>query len=129
MADPKPNFSPPGWLVTRFDVRLDEATAKELDELRRRLCAPLDPQDHTGHEDVHVDALVGRAIHEFVGRCRGKVLFDRTYHGFESLNDYFCDVHEAVDADLNPAMKDVPGEFTGKVRVTVTYEEDEGETT
>lgn len=57
------------------------------------------------------------------------VLFDRTYHGFESLNDYFSDVHEAVDADLNPTMKDVPGEFQGKVRVTVTYEEDEGETT
>jgi hypothetical protein len=54
------------------------------------------------------------------------MLFTKTYHGFEHFYDYFRDVHEAVDPAFNPAMKGIPGEFQGKVTVTVTYEpEDE----
>lgn len=52
-----------------------------------------------------------------------KTIFEKTYHGFEALQDYFRDMEEAVDAQMNPAMSDVPGEFTGRVKVTITYEE------
>lgn len=55
-------------------------------------------------------------------RSGSRVVFDRTYHGFEDFADYFRDVHEAVDPDLNPRMKGIPGEFQGRIRVTVTYE-------
>jgi len=57
-----------------------------------------------------------------------KLLFTQVYHGFEAFADYFRDVHEAVDADFNPAMKDIPGEFQGKVTVTITYEPEDDNT-
>lgn len=49
-------------------------------------------------------------------------IFDKTYHGFEDFFDYWRDVDEAVDKDFNSAMGSVPGEFQGKMRVTITYE-------
>lgn len=54
-----------------------------------------------------------------------KTLYNKTYHGFENFSDYFRDVHEAVDPRFNPLMKDLPGEFQGKITVILTYEEDE----
>lgn len=50
-----------------------------------------------------------------------KVLWQKTYHGFEDFSDYWRDTHEAVDSDFNPEMKSIPGEFQGKVKVTIEY--------
>ena len=52
-----------------------------------------------------------------------KVLFEKTYHGFEHFADYFRDVHEAADSDFNPVMKTIPGEFQGKIKVVITYQD------
>lgn len=54
-----------------------------------------------------------------------RILFDKTYHGFEDFSDYFRDVYEAVDSDFDPEMRSVPGEFRGRIRVLITYEVDE----
>jgi hypothetical protein len=52
-------------------------------------------------------------------------IWERTYHGYEDFSDYWRDVHEAVDPVFNPAMKQIPGEFSGRIVVTVTYEPSE----
>ena len=54
-----------------------------------------------------------------------RTLFEKTYYGFEDFADYFRDVHEAVDADFNPLMKTVSGEFQGRVKITIEYEDDD----
>ena len=55
------------------------------------------------------------------------ILWHKVYDGFESFSDYWRDVDEAVQPDFNPEMKKVPGEFQGKIRVTIEYEPAEGE--
>lgn len=71
MSERKPNFSPPGWLVTRFDVTLPEDTAKRFDAYRRMRTAGLDPEDHTGHEHLHWNALIVLAIELLLVREAG----------------------------------------------------------
>lgn len=54
-----------------------------------------------------------------------KTIYEQTYHGFESLSDVWRDVSEAFDERYNPQMKGIPGEFQGRVKVTITYEDDD----
>jgi hypothetical protein len=54
-----------------------------------------------------------------------KTIFEKTYHGFEDMSDIFRDVEEAVDPAFNPKMKDIPGEFQGRMKVVITYDEDD----
>lgn len=51
-------------------------------------------------------------------------LFEKVYHGFEDIYDLSRDVMEAFDERINPNAKDIPGEFKGKVIVTIIYEGD-----
>lgn len=51
-----------------------------------------------------------------------KLIWQKTYHGFEDFADYWRDVDEAVNPDFNLEMKSIPGEFLGKIKVTITYE-------
>ncbi len=43
--------------------------------------------------------------------------FEKTYHGFEDIYDLERDISEMWFYEL----KDVPGEFTGKLKVTIEY--------
>jgi hypothetical protein len=54
-----------------------------------------------------------------------KVVFEKTYDGFESLYDIGRDIDEAFDERFNPVIKDIPGEFQGRMKVVITYEEDD----
>ncbi len=54
-----------------------------------------------------------------------KEIFKKIYHGFESISDLERDVSEALSPDYNENMKGIPGEFQGRMVVTITYEEDE----
>jgi len=47
-----------------------------------------------------------------------KILFEKIYYGFEDIYDMERDISEMWDD--NP---DIPGEFQGKVKVLITYEE------
>lgn len=62
MAEKKLNFDPPGWLVCKFDTTLPKELAIRFDALRRKLVAPLDPEDHTGYEYLHHNELIVRAV-------------------------------------------------------------------
>jgi len=53
-----------------------------------------------------------------------RTIFDKTYDGFEDIYDLGRDVHEAFDPRFNPKAAGIPGEFQGKIRVTITYEPD-----
>ncbi len=48
-----------------------------------------------------------------------KTLWEKNYHGFESISDLERDVYEALD--------DVSGEFQGTIKVVITYEPAETE--
>jgi hypothetical protein len=50
------------------------------------------------------------------------ILFQKDYLGFESFSDYWRDVEEAVSPNFNMAMENLPAEFQGTVRVTISYE-------
>jgi len=54
-----------------------------------------------------------------------KVVFEKTYDGFESLSDIGRDIGEVFDERFNPMMSDIPGEFQGRMKVVITYEEDD----
>lgn len=54
-----------------------------------------------------------------------KIIFEKEYHGFEAIVDLEEDISDLWDARLNKAVKDIPGEFQGTVKVVITYE-DEG---
>lgn len=56
-----------------------------------------------------------------------KVIYEKEYHGFESLYDLGRDVYEAFDSRFNEKAKDIPGEFQGTVKVTIEYMESEDE--
>jgi hypothetical protein len=47
-----------------------------------------------------------------------KTIFLKTYHGFEAASDIERDVLECLESS------DLPGEFQGKLKVTITYEND-----
>lgn len=51
-------------------------------------------------------------------------IWSKTYNGFEDLADMGRDVDEAFHPDMNPASESLPPEFTGNVRVAITYEEE-----
>lgn len=48
-----------------------------------------------------------------------KVMWNREYHGFESISDLARDVIEALEYD----MPELEAEFPGKLTITITYEE------
>lgn len=52
-----------------------------------------------------------------------KVIFEKTYYGFEDIYDMDRDLSEMWDERFNEKVKDIPGEFQGNVKVTVEYEE------
>lgn len=52
-------------------------------------------------------------------------IFEKTYEGCEDAIDVFRDVGECFDGRFNPVMKQIPGEFQGTMRVTITYEPSE----
>ena len=54
-----------------------------------------------------------------------KVIFHKVYDGFESLSDLQRDLVECMDPDYNSHVNDIPGEFQGKMTVTITYSEEE----
>jgi len=45
----KPDYSPPGWLVSRFDIELDEEHAIKFNSFRQRMA------DATGSPGNHTD--------------------------------------------------------------------------
>lgn len=50
-----------------------------------------------------------------------KVIYEREYFGWEDLQDFDRDMSEAIeDADL-------PNDFEGAIKVTITYEEKKNE--
>lgn len=51
-----------------------------------------------------------------------KVIFEKTYHGFEAVCDIDRDITEALDPGFNENMKQIPGEFQGRLKVLITYE-------
>jgi len=58
---------------------------------------------------------------------RPKIIFEKKYVGFESLQDLDSDVCESFNTDFNPVAKEIPGEFEGTVHVLITYTPAEGE--
>jgi hypothetical protein len=54
-----------------------------------------------------------------------KLVFKKTYHGFEDAYDISRDVAECLDPDFNEEAKEFSGEFQGDLTVTIEYEEDE----
>jgi hypothetical protein len=54
-----------------------------------------------------------------------KVLFQKSYDGFEVSSDVWRDFDEAFDRRFNPPIEQLPGEFQGKLTVTITYEPSE----
>lgn len=48
-------------------------------------------------------------------------IWQKDYVGFESLSDLDRDISEAFDEKFNPAVKQLPGEFEGTLRVTIEY--------
>ena len=49
-----------------------------------------------------------------------KVIFQQVYD-FNSLADLARDVEEAIDADFNPKMDGISGEFKGTFTVNIVY--------
>lgn len=48
-----------------------------------------------------------------------RVVFEKTYHGYEDAADLERDISEMwYDKE---AFKDIPGDFQGKLKVVVTY--------
>jgi len=52
-----------------------------------------------------------------------KVIFEKEYYGFESTYDLERDISEAFES----LEDDVSDEFTGTIKVVMTYEEEEEE--
>ena len=50
-----------------------------------------------------------------------KIVMEKEYAGFESLNDLVEDVTEGA---LMEGMKDIEGEYQGTLKVTITYTEE-----
>lgn len=49
------------------------------------------------------------------------VILDNEYHGFEAAVDIERDISEMFQYPNDPAVHDIPGEYQGTIRVTVTY--------
>jgi hypothetical protein len=47
-----------------------------------------------------------------------KIVFKKTYYGFEDAADLDRDVSECL------GLSGLPGDFLGRLKVTITYEED-----
>lgn len=54
-----------------------------------------------------------------------KTIFQKDYHGFESIYDLGRDMDEMLDPQFNPLAAGISGEFQGTVKVTVEYIEEE----
>lgn len=70
-------------------------------------------------EDAY-NALVELVGHRKIAEVKSKeaIILDKEYHGFESLIDIEQDAAIAI-SDACPSV--LPPEFTGTVRVTITY--------
>lgn len=53
-----------------------------------------------------------------------RVVYTKTYDGFEEFSDYWRDMHEACLYEFNPEWVGIPGAFQGKVTVTIEYEDE-----
>lgn len=71
----KPDYSPPGWLVTWFNnVKLDTQRAQKFNDLRRRLCDAADsPGDHTKFPFISSNALWMKAL-DLLLECEEELL-------------------------------------------------------
>lgn len=52
-------------------------------------------------------------------------IFEKEFEGWESLQDWDREMSELWDERFNPDVKGLPGEFTGKIKVVITYEGDD----
>lgn len=50
-----------------------------------------------------------------------RVIFQKDFEGFESLQDWDRDMSESIQSDYNSDAKVLDGEFTGTLRVTIEY--------
>ena len=50
-----------------------------------------------------------------------KIIFEKTYYGFEDVYDLSRDLDEMWDIKFNPLVDGIPGEFEGDVKVVITY--------
>jgi len=50
-----------------------------------------------------------------------KIIFENDYHGFESISDIERDICEALNPNFNDKARDIPGEFSGTIRLTMEY--------
>lgn len=50
-----------------------------------------------------------------------KIIFNKEYHGFESSADIYRDVCEMLDPRFNPDAEGIEPEFSGTIKITVTY--------
>lgn len=53
-----------------------------------------------------------------------KEIFTKEYD-WESLYDFWRDMHECLDPNLNPKMVDIDGEFPGTIKVEVSYHKEQ----
>jgi len=49
------------------------------------------------------------------------VVFEKEFHGWESLQDWDRDMSEAIQSDYNPVAKIMDGEFEGTLTVVMVY--------
>lgn len=53
------------------------------------------------------------------------ILLEKEYKGFEDFYDYFRDVQEVIDFPEDDDFKKIKGEFTGTMKVKVTFVPDD----
>lgn len=50
-----------------------------------------------------------------------RVIWQKSYNGFEDAVDLGRDIYECLDGDFNDKAKNISGEFQGVLKVTVEY--------
>jgi len=76
------------------------------------------PGCYSGREHIY-----DKPVNKSPEKKKSRIVFQKRYD-WESLYDLESDMIEAFN-DSNPKMEGIPGEFTGTIIVTMTYEEDE----
>lgn len=56
-----------------------------------------------------------------------KLLLFQGEYSSDSISDIERDVYEAFDPEFNSAAKELPFDFPGTIKITITYEENEDE--
>lgn len=70
--------------------------------------------EYYGHAEAHAAEKPANVLTPFN-------LFTKVYDGFESTSDIFRDLREAFDERFNEKAKQLPGEFQGKLTLTLWY--------